>query len=139
MTSFSVRIEGIADVNAALREVAPREAKNLMRATVVAIAKDFAEAVIANAPEVSGDLKASTKARRKRGARDTVEAAVAIEGGGRAHWHFPEFGTGPDGREQAYVLRSFQERKGDIEQTYVRIFADKLVRMMARKARAAGG
>lgn len=136
--SAMVKIEGMNDVVDVLTQIMPKEAINLLRGTTLDVAKYFGAEVKELAPEESGELKASIKAKRKRGTKTMIEAVVFIEAPGSHHWHFPEFGTGPDGVEQAYVLRAFQAKKGDIEAKFVSSFTTKLVKRAARVAKSKG-
>jgi hypothetical protein len=133
-----VTITGIADVNRILREIAPREAKNLLRATTVEIAKELAidaKTYTPNDPATAEWVGDSFKWKRERGDRNTVAASTIVNRalGSRSFiWKFLEYGTGPDGVEHAMFLKAFQKMKPEIVPTYLRIFGAKLEARLKR-------
>jgi HK97 gp10 family phage protein len=133
-----VTITGIADVNRILAQIAPREAKNLMRATVQDLAAQVAKSAKANAPADEGDLKAGIKAKRQRGSRDIVASAVGVYGTAW-YWRFLEYGQGPDGVEHAFFLKALQAIRPDIDRVYLEAFVGKLEARLARLAKRSGG
>lgn len=134
----AVTITGIADVNRILSEIAPREARNLMRATVQEMAKQVADMARENAPAEEGDLKAGIKAKRQRGTRNTVESAVGVYGSAW-YWRFLEYGQGPDGVEHAFFLKALQQIRPDIDRVYLEAFVAKLEARLARLRKKSGG
>lgn len=133
---MTVRIRGIEDVNRVLREIAPNEAKNLMRATTLDLAKGIAQDAQANAPVDEGNVKAGINHKRARGDRYTVKAEVVANANGTSfHWRFREYGQGPDGREDAFFLRALMKGQSELAQRYLTAFTDKLVRRLARKSK----
>jgi hypothetical protein len=129
-----VTIRGIEDVNRVLQEIAPREAKNLMRATVHDIAGQLAKDARELSPDDTGLLDESIKHKRARGTREKVQSDVVV-GRKAFYWRFLEMGRGPDRVEHAFFLRSLQAIRGRLATTYVQVFADKLTSRLARKAR----
>lgn len=103
---MSVKIDGIEHVLAAIREVAPTEARNLIRNTVQQVATDIAKDARDMAPRDDGVLKRSIKARR-RNARggDEFESVVHVLPAAY-YWRFLEYGQGPDGVEHAMFLKA---------------------------------
>ena len=134
---MSVTITGLADLNAVLNAVAPREAKNLLRATVLDIAKQLATEAKGSMPEDSGDMIAGTKAKRDRGTRDSIEASVNVTGA--YYWRFLEYGQGPDGLEYAFFLKALQAMRPDMERVYLEAFGRKLAARLARERKRRGG
>lgn len=133
---MEMRIRGIEDVNRVLREIAPNEAKNLMRATTADLAKGIAKDARDNAPVDQGDVRAGIKHKRARGDRNTVKAEVVANANGKSfHWRFREYGQGPDGREDAFFLRALMKAETELAQRYLETFTDKLVRRLARKSK----
>jgi hypothetical protein len=129
-------IRGIEDVNRILREIAPNEAKNLLRATTADLAKGVAADARALAPRDQGDVAAGIKHKRARGDRNTVKAeVVANPDRSTFYWRFLERGQGPDGVEHAFFLRALQKARGEIGSRYLAVFTDKLVRRLARLAK----
>lgn len=134
----NVRIRGIEDVNRVLRQVGPREGKNLLRATLTEIAKQLATDVRANSPDDTGLLDKVTKHKRGKGTRTTVNASVEI-GRSAFYWRFLEFGMGPDGVEHAFVLKALQKIRPELDRVYLEVFAAKLVARVNRELKRRGG
>lgn len=135
----SVEIRGIEDVKATLLELTPKEARNIMRGTVVELAKGLAEDARQNAPRGKGDVAAGIGHKRARGKRDILKAEVVANTNGTSfHWRFREYGQGPDGREDAFFLKALQTAAGEIASRYLKAYADKLTKAMAKKARRGG-
>lgn len=133
---MEIRIRGIEDINKILQEIAPNEAKNLMRATTADLAKGIAADARANAPRDKGDVAAGIKHKRARGTRDTVKAEVVANTNGTSfHWRFREYGQGPDGREDAFFLRALMKANTEIGQRYLEVFTAKLIKRLERKAK----
>lgn len=137
MSNFDIRITGIADVNRVLREIAPNEAKNIMRATTADIAKAIAADAKKGAPSDDQDRVAKgIKHKRARGTRDVVKAEVVANANGTSFfWRFLEYGQGPDGVEHAYFLKALMKSQAEMDALYLRIFTSKLVNRIARKSK----
>ncbi len=135
---MKVTIKGIEDVNAILAQIAPREAKNLLRNTTLEIAKELAKDAKQYTPDdpaTSAWVGDSFAAKRERGNRDTVAASTIVKKakGSRSFiWRFLEYGTGPEGVEHAMFLKAFQAMKPEITSTYLRIFGAKLEARLKR-------
>ena len=127
----TVTIAGIADVNRILREIAPNEARNLMRATITELAKNVALSAREKAPAEEGDLKAGIRHKRERGKRDLLASSAGVHGPA-FYWRFLEYGQGPDGVEHAFFRRAVKEMEPDLEPMYLRIFGQKLENRLAR-------
>ena len=123
-------IEGIADVNRVLETIAPREAKNLMRATVQDIAGQLAKSAKKNAPKGDGDLRKGIKPKRERGDRRNVESTVRAA---PFYWRYLEYGDGPDGIEYAFMLKALQEMRPNMDRIYLEAFLKKLEARLARE------
>lgn len=133
---MEIRIRGIEDVNRVLQEIAPNEARNLMRATTADLAKGIAADARTNAPKDKGDVADGIKHKRARGSRDVVKAEVVANTNGTSfHWRFREYGQGPDGREDAFFLRALMKANAEIGQRYLEAFTSKLVSRLARKGK----
>lgn len=140
MSGFNVTVTGIEDVNRILREIAPNEARNLMRATVTDMAKQIAKDAKGNAPSDQGDLAAAIHHKRERetGDREVIRATAKVAKSA-FYWRYLEYGQGPDGVEHAFFLKAVNALKPDLERLYLRIFADKLVKRLARLHKKSGG
>lgn len=131
VTSEIVGIEGI---NRTLKEIAPREARNLLRATVHDIASQLVKSAREKAPSDDGDLKKGIKAKRERGTKTSVESTVRSAA---FYWRYLEYGQGPDGVEHAFFLKSLQEMRPNMDEVYLRAFVKKLEARLARERKRA--
>lgn len=135
---MKVTITGIADVNRILADIAPREAKNLLRNVTVEMARELAKDAKTYTPDdpaTQAWVGDSFAAKRERGDRNTVAASVIIKKGKGSRsfiWRFLEYGTGPEGVEHAMFLKAFQKMKPEIVPTYLRIFGAKLEARLKR-------
>lgn len=130
-------ITGIADVNRILRQIAPNEARNLLRTTLTELAKDVAVSAKSKAPSDEGAVKAGIKHKRERGKRDVIAASAGVQGA--FYWRFLEYGQGPDHVEHAFFLRAVKEIEPQLEARYLSIFGKKLEARLARLRKKAGG
>ena len=142
---LGVTITGIADVNRVLRDVAPREARNLMKATVYDLTKQLADSARDRAPSDGPPLtlKPAIKPKRQRGTRDKIQAAVVVERGKSAKadgyfWRFLEFGTKTGIPEYGFFLRTVQELRPQIDRLYLETFVRKLEARLVRERRRRG-
>lgn len=133
---MSVTITGIESVNAALSDFAPKDARNLIRATVQDIATQLAKSATDFAPSDTGALKTGIKARRDKPTRDTVSSSVRVFGA--YYWRFLEYGDGPDGVEHAFFMKALQEMRPDIDSVYCEAFAKKLAARVKREMKRRG-
>ena len=128
---MSVQITGIEDVNRALNDFAPKDARNLIRATVQDIASQLAKSAKENAPSDTGGLKAGIKAKRDKPTRNTVSSSVRVYGA--YYWRFLEYGDGPDNVDHAFFLKALQEMRPDMDRVYMEAFAKKLAARIKRE------
>jgi Bacteriophage HK97-gp10, putative tail-component len=135
--NLDVTITGIADVNRTLRIIAPNEAKNILRATIFELAKDFAKDAAQRVPKDQGVLAGAVKAKRERGTRDTLAATVRV-GKQAFYWRFLEYGQGPDHIEHAMFLQTLQALRPDLDRRYLEIFVKKLLARLARQRKKSG-
>lgn len=141
---IDVRVTGIEDVNAILASIAPREAKNLMRATVQDMAKQTAEIAIGFTPDdpstMAGDLKSSIKAKRERGSSVRVESVVLVTNLKRNYfWRFLEYGQGPDRVHHAMFGRTLAVLRQTVLQMYLDAFTRKWIARLVRLRKAGAG
>lgn len=135
---MTARIEGAADVNRALSEMAPRAAIAVLRTTVHDIAAQLARDVKANVPRETGTLHGEIRARRRRGDRTHVESTIEV-GRKAFYWRFLEYGDGPDGIEHAMFMQALQRMRPNIDRVYAEAFARKLEARMRREMRRSAG
>ena len=100
MSGISLKVEGIEDLQAILREIPERDAKNLVKATVRGIATEVNKEAKKRVPTGgTGNLKRSLKVKAVRSpAFQPVFDVRAESGKGVKHdgfyWRFVEHGTG---------------------------------------------
>lgn len=129
--SFGVTVSGIEDINHILTTIAPREAKNLLRATIFEMAKDIAKDAVSRMPSDEGTMKAETFAKRDRGNKNTLAASVRVSRDA-FYWRFLEYGQGPDNVEYAFFLQTLQALRPDLDRKYLEIFTKKLIARLKR-------
>lgn len=130
-------VRGIGDVNRILETIAPREAKNLMKAVVYDMAKQVGEDAKEFSPDDTGLLDRSIKPKRERGSRTTVEATVRVAGKA-FYWRFLEYGEGPDKIEHAMFLKALQKMRPQADRVYLETFVRKLEARLARERKKLG-
>lgn len=139
MSGIKVSISGADQVRDILRNIAPNEAKNLMRATVVDMAKQAARDARENAPKDSGNLASAIGHKRDRGTRGTVSASVGVAKSA-FYWRFLEYGDGPDNVEHAMFLKAAKTLEAEMERLFLASFGAKLeARLVRARNRAAKG
>ena len=127
-------ISGLEDVDRLLSQIAPREAKNIMRATVHDMAKKIRDDAKSNMPEDEGTMKRATKHKRERGTPATVESTVRV-GKDAFYWRFLEYGDGPDGVAYDFFLRSVVGMRNVMTTTFLTSFGNKFEAAAARAGR----
>ena len=91
-------VEGMDFVKDQLTGFLPRESKAILRRTTAKIAANIRNDMRANAPRRDGTLRRAIVSKRRRGSKDSIEAAVFITRGKEArhdafYWYFLEYGT----------------------------------------------
>lgn len=77
MMALKVRVEGLADLERALRGLPKATGKTVLRRTLVSAADPILKAAVANAPELTGDLKIGLGSGSKLTARQKRAAGKA--------------------------------------------------------------
>ena len=134
----TVTLRGLDDVNDLLTQVAPRQAFNIMRATVHSVAGGIAKDARRDAPEDEGDLKGAIKHKRERGARGYLLSTVRVNPVA-FYWRYLEYGQGPDGEEHAMFLRAVEKFRQDMHGVFVTEFGKKWEAALRRAAKRNGG
>lgn len=132
-------ITGTEDVNKILTQIAPRHARNLMRATIHGVASTIAKDAKANAPEDTGALKKSIKAKRKKSPPDAPVSEVFVEHGGKAkydafYWRFVEYGTRSKA-EHPFIRPAAGKARANYKQVLTAEFGKKLEAALKREAK----
>ena len=120
---MTVKIEGLEQVGRMLSQLAPIEAKRLMRLTVRDVAQIFADDAKTRIPERTGKLRKSVKAKVNKDSGSTLSASVS----GIFYGRILDQGDGPDGVEHAFYMRAREKVNGDLAQLVVDKFARRLV------------
>lgn len=113
---FTVRIEGLAETQAALRQLPDATAKTVMRRILTTRAKPIAAAAEARAPVRRGKLKKSVRvgarlSRRQRAQHrkaDPSDVEVFVGPGPLPHAHLQEFGSRRHGAQQ-YLTPAWEQ------------------------------
>lgn len=147
MSGRSFEIEGVDEVKKLLDEIAPRHARNLMRATVQGIASSIAKDARKAAPRDTGTLRKAIKAKRKKSHPDNPISEVIVEHGTSVkndafYWRFVEYGTeGPTGQgERPFIRPAADTARAAMPMVLTTEFSKKLESLLKREAkkRAAG-
>ncbi|NIQ01589.1 MAG: hypothetical protein GWM98_15390 [Nitrospinaceae bacterium] len=145
-------IEGIDEIAEVLKTVVPKEANNLLRATVDGVAGEIRKKARANA-RTHGlrTISKAIKSRRKKSPPGKPVSQVFVEhGAGAKHdawfWHFHEFGTDirfiETGRlagqfvgrvtERAFIRKGFKSVTNRLDLTLREQFQKKLTKRIER-------
>lgn len=137
-----LKVTGIDELRDTLKNIAPKEARNLMRATIQAVAKDIAKDVKNNAPEDKGILKKAIKAKRKKSHPNNPISQVLVGSGKREkydayYWVFVEYGTRliPP---TPFVGPAKLRAQANMPERLKNEFGKKLEKALAKKAKKAG-
>lgn len=140
-TNASVRIEGLEELAKTL-DILPREAHNVARNAVQAIAGEVRNAVRKKAPKNTGILrKAITAVRNKPRKFGDVSSDVRVTSGANAkydafYWRFLEYGTQKLGA-RPFITPVVEEFRPRIPHLFREHFGIKLEAFFARKAKKA--
>jgi len=133
----TVTITGIDDMNRMLESIAPRQAKNIMRATIHGVAAGIAKDAKTFMRQDTGTMKRATKAKRER-QRGAKMASTVRVGREAYYWRFEEYGQGPDGVESAMFLKATTIFQGEMDRIFVEQFGKKFEAALARARKKAG-
>lgn len=129
----NITIEGLDEVIDTIKNLTPREAINLARSTVHAIAGKVRDEIRRDAPRDTGALRKSIVSVRRRGTQTTVQSDVVVMPEG-FYWLFAEFGTVKQ-PAQPFITPVVEATKPKIPEMYRQQFGVKLERALARKAK----
>lgn len=122
---MSVKIDGVDAVRRMLDDIAPAEARRLLRDTTLDVAKQVAADAKEIMPRDSGAMISGTYGRKEPLKGGEIKATVRVR---RAYyWRFLEYGDGPDGIEHAFFLRARERTANMLDQTFLDAFARRLV------------
>lgn len=140
MSRQGIKIDGLPEVHQLLAQVAPREARNLNRAAIHAVAGEIRDEAKVRAPVDTRTLKRALKAIRRR-PRDPDKpfSDVRVEEGTSArhdawYWHFLEYGTVKQ-PARPFIGPAIADIRPRIVGVYKKHFGAKLEASLRRKAR----
>jgi len=135
-------ITGIEKFRKMTKDLAPRQARNLARATVQGVATEVAKQMRKKAPKDDGTLRKAIKARRRKMQGDVAMSDVRIEHGKGSkndawYWHFIEFGTQKNSA-QPFIQPTVAAVEPQLPGIFAREFGKKLEKALAREAKKQG-
>lgn len=131
---MDVEIDGIEDIQKMFEAVAPRQAKNIMRATVHGIAGELRNEAKKNMPTDTSLLKKSTKAKRRKEQDNVIRSDVMVEQAAY-YWRFLEYGQGPDGVAHGMFKQAITSYKANAQANFLNTFVKKLEASLKRAAK----
>lgn len=124
-------LTGADDVRRVLEQIGPREAKNIMRATVGDMAAGIRKDARQEAPVDDGDLKRAIKVKRRRVIRGRIQADVIVERKA-FYWRFLEYGTSQQS-ENAFFTRALEKFRGQAMDRFLGSFVRKFEARLTRR------
>lgn len=139
MKNSGFEITGTKDMQDIFEQIAPKHARNLLRATVQGVASTIAKDAKKGAPKDSGDLRKAIKAKRKKSHPDKPMSVVKVEHGNNAkhdafYWHFSEYGTTKQS-ETPYIRPAVDRARSNFESIMTQQFGKKLEALLKREAK----
>ncbi len=134
---FTTKITGVDEVDDLLSKVAPRHAKNIMRATVHGMAGEIRDEAKKIMPVDEGTMKKVTKSKRRRQRGSRIASAVVV-GKEAFYWRYLEYGSGPDGVEHAMFFKAVQKFRGEMDALLKRQFLKKFIAALERARKRQG-
>lgn len=137
---MKMSISGIPEITTLLSTVGPREAKNIMRATVHGIASEVRDDAKRNYPDgyyATGKAVKATKSKRRRGSFGLIRSDVVVEKQA-FYWRFLEYGQGPDNTEWAMFGKAVESLRREFPTILRNQFGKKWEAAMRRAAKRNG-
>ena len=120
---MTVTIEGLEQIGQVLNQIAPVEAKRLMRLTARDVAQAFADEAKGHVPVRTGRLAKSIKAKIDKDDGNTISASVR----GVFYGRILDAGDGPDHVEYGFYMRAKEKIQADLAAMVIDKFARRLV------------
>jgi len=138
--TITTKIRGLEDVDELLSQIAPKQARNIMRSTVHDMAGQVRNDAKRAMPTEEGTMKKGTKAKRERirAFDDRVRSTVRVNRQA-FYWRFLEYGDGPDGVEHAFFLKATQKMSVSMDALFLASFGKKFEQTLARARKRNGG
>jgi HK97 gp10 family phage protein len=141
---ISIKVEGLSDVMAALRDLPNATAKNVMKRVLLARAEPVAEAARRLVPVHEGHLKesihVSTRLTRRQKARhrkaDPDDVEVFVGPGSDPAAHLNEFGSGHQAA-QPFMRPAWDETKDELLEAVAADMWDEIEKAATRLAKKA--
>ena len=134
---MKMTIHGIEDVDELLSEIAPNQARNIMRSTIHGIAADIAKDAKNHMSVDTGTMKKETKTKRERPRGGRFSSTVRV-GRKAFYWRFREYGQGPDGEEDAMFMKAVAKFNANMNQIFIQQFGKKFEAALARARKRQG-
>lgn len=137
-------IDGLDGLDKMLGDIAPRQARNLNRATIHAVAGVVRDEAKRRAPKDSGTLRKAIKSVRRRPRNpDAPYSDVMVEHGRNAkndafYWRFKEYGT-VDQPATPFIGPAADMIRGQISSVYRQEFMRKYAKFLERQAKGKRG
>lgn len=132
----SMQIDGLEELREMLTEIAPREANNILRATVHGLAGKVRDRMKTRVKRRSGDLAKSIKAVRRRGKPNFPVSEVRMMATPHPHGLMLEFGTVKT-KAQPFIVPTVEAMRSSVPQIYREEFGKKLEKALERRAKKA--
>jgi HK97 gp10 family phage protein len=131
---LKVTLDGADDMAALLENIAPRQAINIMRATIHSVAGTIRDDAKRKMPRDEGNMIKATKARREKTRGNLALSTVRVgrQSPDAYYWRFLEYGDGPDGVDHAFFAKAVNLYRQDQTAIMVREFGKKFEAALAR-------
>lgn len=135
---ITVNVRGARAVERTLREIAPKHAEALVKATIGAIAtdimKDAKREMHFTGPYSTGNMKRSTKKRARR-TRDGIIQTDIVVSKRAFYWRFYEYGNG-EVKKRAMFAKAIEKARPELGPRFQELFLKKLTARLSRIRRA---
>lgn len=129
-----IQIDGLEDLQEIFDSLILKEAQNLNRAAIHAVATQIAKEARANAPSDTGKMRQTIKAVRRRSKDPNHPFSDVRVGRSNFYWRFIEYGT-KDTPARPYFLPAINAARGQIKEIYREMVGKKLAQKIKRDAK----
>lgn len=130
----SMQIDGLDELQDMLENIAPKEARNILRNAVHALAGKVRDRMRVNVKKLSRDLEKSIYAKRRRGLPNFPISDVRMRGTPHSHGLMLDRGTSKT-KAQPFIFPTVVELTPMAPQIYREEFGAKLEKSLAKQAR----
>lgn len=130
----TITLEGFDELDKLFDHLILKEAQNLNRAAVHAVAAEITKASKRNAPVDSGMMRKGIKTRRRRATDPNKPASEVVIEKKYFYWRFHEFGT-KDQPARPFFTPAINEIRGQIREIYKQKLFEKLAQKIKRDAK----